>query len=163
MFYFCRMKRIPLLPNPFKKVGRILLMASILFFIANVAFDLESEMFTVNVFSIFSAVGLEDGSWFTVSEQDISYTLFSCLLIGGGLLVMFSKEKVEDEFIQSIRMDALLWSVLVHFILLMIAFLSVYGLPFLSVVFYNTYTLLVVFILRFHYLLYKNGVLSNEK
>lgn len=157
------MKRIPLLLHPFKKVGWILLIVPVLFFIANVAFDLESEMFTVNVFSIFSAVGLEDGSRFTVSEQDISYTLFSCLLISGGLLVMFSKEKVEDEFIQSIRMDALLWSVLVHFTLLMIAFLSVYGLPFLSLVFYNTYTLLVVFILRFHYLLYNNGVLSNEK
>jgi uncharacterized membrane protein len=78
-------------------------------------------------------------------------------------LIMFSKERAEDEFIQSLRMNALMWSILVHFVLLMIAFLGVYGVPFLGVVFYNTYTVLVIFILRFYYLLYKNGVLSSEK
>ncbi len=157
------MKRIPLLSNRFKKVGWVLLIAAIVFVIADSVLDIDSEMFTFNVFSVFSAAGLGDGTWFVVSQQDISYTLFSCLFIGGGLLIMFSKERAEDEFIQSIRLNALMWSVLVHFVLLMIAFLSVYGLPFLSVVVYNTYTVLVIFILRFYYLLYKNGVLSSEK
>jgi hypothetical protein len=152
-----------MLSNRFKKVGWVLLIAAILFLIADSVLDIDSEIFTFNVFSIFSAAGLEDGSWFAVNQADISYTLFSCLFIGGGLLIMFSKERSEDEFIQSIRLNALMWSVLVHFVLLMIAFLSVYGLPFVSVVVYNTYTVLVIFILRFYYLLYKNGVLSSEK
>jgi hypothetical protein len=157
------MNKVPLLSNRFKKVGWVLLIAAILFLIADSVLDIDSEIFTFNVFSIFSSTGLEDRSWFAVHQEDISYTLFSCLFIGGGLLIMFSKERTEDEFIQSIRMNAIMWSILVHFVLLMIAFLGVYGLSFLSIVFYNTYTVLVIFILRFYYLLYKNGVLSSEK
>jgi FlaA1/EpsC-like NDP-sugar epimerase len=157
------MKIIPLLPNRFKKLGWVLLIAPILFLIVDSVLDVDSEMFTFNIFSILSSVGLGDVSWFTVIKQDISYTLFSCLFISGGLLIMFSKERAEDEFIQSIRLNALMWSVLVHFVLLMIAFLSVYGLPFLNIVVYNTSTVLVIFILRFYYLLYRNGVLSSEK
>jgi hypothetical protein len=157
------MNKVPMLSNRFKKVGWVLLIAAILFLIAVSVLDIDSEIFTFNVFSIFSSTGLEDRSWFAVHQEDIGYTLFSCLFIGGGLLIMFSKERTEDEFIQSIRLNALMWSVLVHFVLLMIAFLGVYGLSFLSIVFYNTYTVLVIFILRFYYLLYKNGVLSSEK
>ena len=157
------MNKVPLLSNRFKKVGWVLLIVAILFRIADSVLDIDSEIFTFNVLSIVSARGLEEGSWFTVHQEDISYTLFSCLFIGGGLLIMFSKERAEDEFIQSLRMNALMWSILVHFVLLMIAFLGVYGLPFLGVVFYNTYTVLVIFILRFYYLLHKNGVLSSEK
>jgi hypothetical protein len=157
------MNNIPLLSNRFKKVGWVLLGITILFVIVDSIFDINVEVFNFNVFSVFSSVGLGDGSWFEVSVQDVRYTVLSCLFIGGGLVLMFSKEKSEDEFTQSLRMNALLWSVLVHFILLIIAFLTIYGLAFISVVAYNMYTLLVIFILRFYYLLYKNGLLSSEK
>ncbi|MFT7101234.1 MAG: hypothetical protein ACJA19_001745, partial [Bacteroidia bacterium] len=106
------MNKVPLLSNRFKKVGWVLLIVAILFCIADSVLDIDSEIFTFNVFRIVSATGLEESSWFTVHQEDISYTLFSCLFIGGGLLIMFSKERAEDEFIQSLRMNALMWSIL---------------------------------------------------
>jgi hypothetical protein len=77
------MKRIPLLSNRFKKAGWVLLIVAILFGIADSVLDIDSEIFTFNVLSIVRATGLDEGSWFTVHQEDISYTLFSCLFIGG--------------------------------------------------------------------------------
>ena len=48
----------------------------------------------------------------------------------GALLVSFSKEKNEDEFITEIRLSSLLWAVCVSYTLLLVAFLFVYGSPF---------------------------------
>jgi fatty acid desaturase len=80
------------------------------------------------------------------------------------VLVGFSKEKEEDEFIRELRLSSLLWAVLISYALLLLAFLTIYGFAFFSVMVYNMFTVLVIFIIRFHYLLYKNAKgLPNEK
>jgi hypothetical protein len=81
----------------------------------------------------------------------------SVLFLGGAMLVAFSKEKTEDEFIVNIRLTSLLWALLVNNILLLIAFVFIYGTTFFSVMVYNMFTVLIIFILRFNYLLYKNS------
>ena len=79
-------------------------------------------------------------------------------------MVGFSKEKQEDEFIAEVRLNSLLWAVAVNYILLLLAFIFVYGTPFLQVMIYNMFTILVIFIARFHYILYKNcKTFSDEK
>ena len=74
----------------------------------------------------------------------------------GALLVSFSKEKNEDEFIAEIRLSSLLWAVWVNYILLLVSFLLVYGSPFIEVMVYNMFTTLLIFIVRFNHLLYRN-------
>ena len=76
----------------------------------------------------------------------------------------FSKEKNEDEFITEIRLSSLLWAVCVSYTLLLVAFLFVYGSPFFEVMIYNMFTVLIIFIVRFNYILYKNTrTVSDEK
>ncbi len=70
-------------------------------------------------------------------------------------MVSFSKEKREDEFIANLRLSSLLWSVWVHFVLLLLAFLFIWGFSFLNVMVYNMFTILIIFIIRFNYLLYR--------
>jgi hypothetical protein len=70
-------------------------------------------------------------------------------------MVGFSKEKIEDEYIASIRMNALVWAVFVNYSLLIVAFIFIYDLSFLNVMAYNMFTVLLLFIIRFHYLLFK--------
>jgi len=78
--------------------------------------------------------------------------------------VSFSKEKNEDEFIAEIRLSSLLWAVCVSYTLLLVAFLFVYGSPFFEVMIYNMFTVLIIFIVRFNYILYKNTrTVSDEK
>jgi hypothetical protein len=99
-----------------------------------------------------------------MQEINIIQTLIGVLFIIGGLLIMFSKEKIEDEYITKIRLTSLLWAVFINYILLILAFIFVYNLAFISVMICNMFTILIIFIIRFHFLLYKNSKnLVSEK
>ena len=65
-------------------------------------------------------------------------------------------EDNEDEFIEKLRMTSLLWAVFVNYILLLVSFLFIYGTAFLNVMIYNMFTVLIIFIARFNYILYQN-------
>lgn len=74
----------------------------------------------------------------------------------GLLLIGFSREKVEDEMIQKLRLESLQWSVYINYLLLMIATLFVYDAAFFMVMIYNMFTILLVFIVRFRWFLHQN-------
>lgn len=67
----------------------------------------------------------------------------------GLLFIAFSKEKIEDEYIAKLRGDSLIWAVIANAILLIIASALVYDGWFLYVSFFNLYTLLILFIIKF--------------
>lgn len=79
--------------------------------------------------------------------------LSGVLCITGALLAACSRERYEDEFIMRLRLDALLWAVFVNYGLLMLALLLTYDMLFLNVMVYSMFTPLVLFLLRFHYVL----------
>lgn len=75
-------------------------------------------------------------------------------VILGLLFVAFSREKVEDEMISQLRLEALQWSVYVNYLILTILILFVHGSDFLLVTVYNMFTVLLVFIARFRWLIF---------
>lgn len=93
---------------------------------------------------------------FVWSENNISDELAMVLIIVGGILVSFSKTKDEDEYIAKIRMESLIWATYVNYIILIIAVFFVFGFTFFNVMIYNMFTILLFFMLRFHYVLYKS-------
>jgi len=72
------------------------------------------------------------------------------------LLIAFSKERVEDEMISRLRLDALQWSIYANYLILAIAILTIYDGAFLNVMIYNMFTVLLVFIGRFRWLLHRH-------
>ena len=97
------------------------------------------------------------GAQLKIVETNITNTLIGVLFIAGAMLVAFSREKQEDEFIGKLRLFALLWAVCVNYALLLIAFIFIQGFAFLTVMVYNMFTVLILFITRFNYLLYVNN------
>jgi hypothetical protein len=96
--------------------------------------------------------------------MDITNTLVGVVFITGAILVGFSREKKEDEYIANLRLSSLLWAVFVSYLLLLLAFIFIYGGAFFMVMVYNMFTVMVIFIIRFNYLLYKNSKpVSDEK
>ncbi len=83
-------------------------------------------------------------------------------IIAGLMVLVFSAEKLEDEWSSSLRLRALSWAVWVHYAILTIAILLVHGTSFFNVLVYNIFTLLVVFGLRFRYLLWKASQSGEE-
>lgn len=77
-------------------------------------------------------------------------------LIVGMLLVAFSREKTEDEYINKVRLESLQLSVLINYLLLIICILVFYDMNFFSVMVYNMFTTLLIFIIRFNFLIYRN-------
>lgn len=143
----------------------------IVFFILGLVFTINEDFvpdLTITVYNItggndvdFSGRLLNNSKWI---KNDIIDELFMVLIIVGGILVAFSKTKDEDEYISKIRMESLIWATYVNYGVLLFTILFIYGGDFFDVMIYNMFTILLFFILRFHYALYKlkKGVNNEE-
>lgn len=146
-----------LLPHRYKKIGWWIVFPTTILGIILILTDFEGFAFNTNVFAFFNGEILGKGDFFSFIYTNVTNTIVGVLFIAGALLVGFSKEKIEDEFIGSLRQSSLLWAVLVNYILLLISFVFIYGTAFLSVMLYNMFTVLLIFIIRFNYVLYHNS------
>lgn len=156
--------KLHLLPNKFKKIGWCLLIPATILGVIRIISDFDNDMLTMKVFAILNDNFMGSTDYFKVIETDLTNTIVGVLFILGALFVGFAKEKSEDEFIAKLRLSSLLWAVLVNYTLLIIAFIFIYGIAFLNVMIYNMFTVLIIFIGRFHYILYfNNKFVSNEK
>lgn len=84
-------------------------------------------------------------------------------IIGGSILVTCSRERVEDEMIGRIRLNALLLALYVHFVVVIVAALCVYGFDFLDVLVYNLYTLPLLFLMIYKGMLWKENRAANDE
>jgi hypothetical protein len=146
-----------LLSHRYKKIGWLILIPAAILGLISVYDGFNRNWFQTKVFAIANDNSTLDSQYFNFALTNITNTVFGVLFIIGAMLVSFSKEKNEDEFIANVRLSSLLWAVCVNYILLLICFVFVYGTPFLSVMLYNMFTVLIIFITRFNYLLYKNS------
>lgn len=153
-----------LLPNKCKYIGWCLLIPAIIFgsilsFYNFELFPIKSKIFAILNIELFGKSQL-----FSFIKTNITNTIVGILFIVGSIFVSFSKEKKEDEFIAKLRLSSLLWAVWVNYILLLLCFLFIYGTAFFTVMMYNMFTVLIIFIVRFNYILYKNSnSVSDEK
>ena len=82
-------------------------------------------------------------------------------VIVGLLFIGFSREKIEDEMSGQLRLEALQWSVYANYLVLIVAMLTVYDSAFFEVLIYNMFTLLLVFIVRYRWLIWRNNALLS--
>lgn len=145
-----------LLPHRFKKMGWFLLCFGLLLGVGMRFFGLDSDYFgRFSFIGIYSEEFFGAENFFTVVENGFLDEFTALLIIIGGILVGFCKTKVEDEFIQQMRWSSLVWSVYLNYGILLLAVLFIFGSPFMDVLLYNMFTILLFFIIRFHLLLRK--------
>ena len=153
-----------LLPNRCKRIGWFILIPVTILGIVLMVADTVNMALHVKVFAIMNTEFLSKSQFFTFIKTDITGTIIGILFIVGALLVGFSKEKNEDEFIGNLRQSSLLWAVLINYILLIFCLAFIYGSAFFAVMLYNMFTVLIIFIARFNYILYRNSKsMSDEK
>ena len=141
------MKSKLLLPPRFKWIGVIALIP----FLVLGAFYMYAD-YVVHSWDItISANGLFSGTNNNLTDEIALTGIIISLL-----LIAFAREKEEDEFIHLIRLESWQWAVLVNFVLLIIATWLFYGFAFLNVMVYNMLTVLVIFIIRFQWIVYRN-------
>ena len=145
-----------LLPNKYKKIGWFVLLPTTIIGIALLCTGIDSIQLDGWVFAVFDGELFGKSRSFCFIHTNVIDTVVGILFIVGALLVGFSKEKNEDEFIASLRQTSLLWALLVNYGLLLFCFAFIYGTAFLSVMLYNIFTILIIFIVRFNYVLHRN-------
>ncbi|MBS1746381.1 MAG: hypothetical protein JST21_09460 [Bacteroidetes bacterium] len=158
------MKTGLLLPHKFKLIGWCLLIPATIagIFLSFTNFDaLHINSWT---FAIFNDQVFGESKSFGFIKTNMTNTIVGSIFIIGAMFVGFSKEKREDEFIAKLRLSSLMWAVWVNYFLLLLSFLFVYGTSFLNIMLYNMFTVLIIFITRFNYILYKNSKpVADEK
>jgi len=151
------MKTNFLFPNVFKKPSLIVWLLSLagLVFVLNFNDD-EAVQLQAKVFALMNEEGFKSPFYFSWIKNNILDEITMTLFIVSGLIFAFSKEKTEDEMVAKIRLESLVWATYVNYAVLLFCILFIYGLPFLNVMMYNMFTLLLFFIIRFHWMLYKS-------
>lgn len=156
------MKTKYLLPNKYKIFGWILFIIGILGGVLFIVADFDSIGPSVKMFSIYSENFLDSShTYFKIIENEILDEIVSIFIIIGGLIVGFSKEKIEDEFIHKLRHESLVWAFIVNYIVLLFTVLFVYDMAFFEILVYNMFTTLIFFIVRFNFLKLKSN--TNEE
>jgi amino acid transporter len=97
-----------------------------------------------------------ENGWFKMVNDSITDELAGVLIIIGALFIAFSKEKIEDEFVMKIRLESLVWAIIVNSLILLICLLAFYGFSFLYVLDINIVSILVLYVIKFRYELWKS-------
>jgi hypothetical protein len=104
----------------------------------------------------------DNGFWI---RNNIFDELLTIIVVISGFVYGFSKEKIEDEYISKMRSESLATSVYINYGILIVATIFIYGLPFLSVMMIQLFSILVFFNLIFTWRLRKhyNTILIDEE
>lgn len=157
------MKTHFLFPNKFKTIGWLLFIPSFLTFVLISIFNIDIDNYLkIKVFAIYEETIGEKPGFFKIIEDSFSYELITILIIVGGLFICFSKLKNEDEYISKIRYESLVWATYFNYFLILFFTIFLYGMPFLNVIVFNVYTVLIFFMIRFHFMLYKLNKSTND-
>ncbi|WP_345275980.1 hypothetical protein [Litoribaculum gwangyangense] len=152
------MKTNYLLPHKYKKLGWLLFLIGLIGGIVVSASNFESTGPSIKVLAIYSESFLNSKShFFQIIENEIFDEIVSLFIIIGGLVVGFTKEKIEDEFIHKLRHESLVWAFIVNYIVLLFTIIFIYDMAFFDVLVYNMFTPLIFFIIRFNFLKLKSG------
>lgn len=149
------MKSNLLLPYKAKWVGIALFLPAFILGFAFLFFDYEIPFLTIEVRPWM--VIFEKDSFFKTAGNNLTDELALTLTVIGLILIAFSREKIEDEFIQKTRLESLQWAVLVSYLLLIVCTWLIYGTSFFIAMVANLLTVLIIFNIRFHWLLMKNS------
>ncbi|MGZ5133641.1 MAG: hypothetical protein ACXWCG_00770 [Flavitalea sp.] len=136
-----------LLPNRYKFIGFTIFLVSLVLGIMVRFSEFQFEALTIVV----------KGKRATEFDSSLNFTDEFALtgIIISLLFIAFAREKNEDEFITKTRLESWQWAVLINYILLLLATWAVHGLAFIDVMMYNMLTIPIIFIIRFHYVLYR--------
>ena len=153
------MKTRFLLPPKYKKIGWIFLIPSTIFGLFIMFTDFEPEWLKLPMFTFYAEgfpLSNQETVYFSTIKTNIANELAGVFFLVSAMMVAFAKAKDEDEFITKIRLESLVWATFLHFGILLIGMLFVFGLEFFTFMIFNMFTLLILFIFKFNWALYKS-------
>ena len=151
------MKTTLLLPNGFKKIGWAIFVPA---FLLGCSICFFGGITGVIIANLYKPIVEQDNN--KISSVLVTADRFYKKI--GALFIGFSREKIEDEMIQHIRLNALMAAMWINYLLLIVVSLSIYNINYLTVMACGMATPLVIFLLVYHFNLYRlNRNLHHEE
>ena len=142
-----------LLPHRLRNIGYILTLISSILGAMYLFWDIDPKCFFIG-----EKNDLLGGEYLFLRKSINFYDELLCImLVIGQILIAFSKEKIEDEYTQYLRLDAFLWSVYANAILIIINSILFYDFLYISIMAIQMFSFLFIYILRFHFLMWKES------
>ena len=138
------MKKNYLFPHQFRMIGWVLAIIAVVGYLCLPEFHFKMPSLYFDTF-----FDDENESGFFRMARTNTLSLAMPVLTIGLLFIGFSKEKVEDEFVQYLRTQSLIWATYVTAALFIIATLLIYGIAYLYVPYLVFYVFLILFIIKF--------------
>ena len=135
-----------LIPHHFQKFGWIFILPFALLLFASNYFEFSFS---------FLKLPIRERSLFEDSVENFTNEFALIGVFVSLFLIAFSREKEEDEFIQKLRLDSLLVACYANTFILIIGTLLFYGFGYLEFMGYNMFTIQLIFIARFRWVLHK--------
>jgi hypothetical protein len=170
-----------LFPNRFKKVGWVLLVPGLVLTIMSI-FSINFNLLDIpkSSFNFFNE-GNFFSNWTTVQNvhpipffesyekapsrysEDFTGEIVMTLVALGFLLVAFSREKIEDEYIAKVRLESFVWGFYLYVLAFIIIAWTQYQFGFLMLLCWCLLIPPIVFLLRFHWFVYLKPYFESRK
>ncbi|MBN3581803.1 hypothetical protein JYB64_05345 [Algoriphagus aestuarii] len=136
-----------LLPHYLQKIGWIMFIPASVLGLLTLFLEFE--------FPWLEYSGVRESGFLISSDENLTNELAIFSLFLSLFLISFSKEKEEDELIQKIRLDSILFGCYGYFLLNIIAAFLFYDTDYLSFMFFNMFSLPILFIIRFRWVMFQ--------
>ena len=148
------MKKIPLLPRYFRWIGVILFTLTLVLYVID-TIERGGEGIYTKSFVLINDPFMSEKGFLKFMEVEITLTLFLSLTLFGLAGIAFSRNKVEDEMINSVRLFSWSWAIIYALIFCFIATVFVYGTTFVRIISLFPQELLLFYIIIFHISIFK--------
>jgi hypothetical protein len=136
-----------LLPWVFKYLSLVLLIPGVILFYIRFIQDIEYKFLDWKVFAIHSKF-IETKSW-TFIQNNMSEEIIGIFLLVGLYFLAFSREKVETEKTNEIRLQSFLLTIFINTILLVLSNLLFFGFSFLWVIIVDPFAVFIIYFIIF--------------
>jgi hypothetical protein len=138
------MKKNYLFPHQFRMIGWVLAIVAVVGYLCLPEFQFKMPSLYFDTFFDDE----NEGGFFRMARTN-SLSIAMVLLTIGLLFIGFSKEKVEDEFVQYLRAQSLIWATYITAALFIVATLLIYGITYIYVPYLVFFVFLILFIIKF--------------
>lgn len=148
------MKTNYLLPYRFKRVGTVMFIIFVVFWILLNHFENVLPEVLVKVPALVYD-GLSQYKWFGIVSNCIYDEIAMTGILVSLVFMALSKEKQEDEMIMHIRLQSMAWSIWVSSFIFLFGIIFIYELAFIYFTYFLFDLMLLIFVIRFNYQMYR--------
>jgi hypothetical protein len=152
--------KLPLLPFKFRPWGYLFAITGVILLILRFKFGLKPDFLTSRVFALYS--DYLQTKYFQIISNQLIEEISGLLILAGLFMIAFSREKVDFEQANSLRLKAFCISAYLNTAFLAIAILLTFGFGFVYMLIINMVIPLVIYTVSFRILKYRSTRIKND-